>query len=247
MTPLAWIACHALLFVSGLAGGGSLGLFAWFLYWGSFDLLRLPLGSASALALDAALCLTFFVQHSGMIRRSYRRVLAKLAPEDYHGALYSIVSGVVLTMLVVGWQRVGPTLWDAHAWLRWTLRASFLAAILGFFLGTRALGDLDAFGLRPIRRRLRGGVARSRSLAAQGPYRWVRHPLYSFVLVMIWTSPTVTVDRLLFDLLFSAWIVISCHLEERDLVVEFGAAYRGYQRRVPMLVPGFRRRDTSHS
>ena len=73
--------------------------------------------------------------------------------------------------------------------------------------------------------------------SVRGPYRWVRHPFYSFTLVLIWSSPEVTADRLLFNVLFTVWIVIGTRLEEGDLVAIFGEAYRHYQRDVPMLVP----------
>ena len=46
----------------------------------------------------------------------------------------------------------------------------------------------------------------------RGPYRWVRHPLYAFSLVMIWSGPVFTVDRLLHNALFSIWIVIGAIL-----------------------------------
>ena len=38
-------------------------------------------------------------------------------------------------------------------------------------------------------------------------------------------------------MLWTAWIVIGSYFEEIDLVVQFGDAYREYQRNVPMLVP----------
>jgi protein-S-isoprenylcysteine O-methyltransferase Ste14 len=57
---------------------------------------------------------------------------------------------------------------------------------------------------------------------------------------MFWSNPDITTDRLLFNTLWSAWIVGSTFLEERDLVREFGAVYTEYQEHVPMLVP-FRR------
>jgi protein-S-isoprenylcysteine O-methyltransferase Ste14 len=44
-------------------------------------------------------------------------------------------------------------------------------------------------------------------------------------------------DRLLFNLLWTIWIVIGSYFEEKDLIAEFGDAYREYQKRVPMLVP----------
>jgi protein-S-isoprenylcysteine O-methyltransferase Ste14 len=44
-------------------------------------------------------------------------------------------------------------------------------------------------------------------------------------------------DRLLFNILWSAWIYIGTVLEERDLVEQFGDAYREYQKKVSMLFP----------
>jgi protein-S-isoprenylcysteine O-methyltransferase Ste14 len=55
---------------------------------------------------------------------------------------------------------------------------------------------------------------------------------------MIWASPDVTADRLLFNILWSIWMVVATRLEERDLAAEFGEGYRRYQRSVPMLLPG---------
>jgi protein-S-isoprenylcysteine O-methyltransferase Ste14 len=65
----------------------------------------------------------------------------------------------------------------------------------------------------------------------------VRHPLYFFVLLMIWSYPTLTADRALFNVLWTVWIFTGSVLEERDLVAEFGDRYREYQRNVPMLIP----------
>ncbi len=71
----------------------------------------------------------------------------------------------------------------------------------------------------------------------KGPYLWVRHPLYFFSLVMIWANPHFSYDRLLFNIMWTVWIIIGTMLEERDLVADFGDGYRDYQKRVPMLMP----------
>jgi protein-S-isoprenylcysteine O-methyltransferase Ste14 len=57
------------------------------------------------------------------------------------------------------------------------------------------------------------------------------------MILMIWSCPDLTRDRLLFNLLWTVWIVIGSYFEEIDLIAEFGDAYREYQKRVPMLVP----------
>ena len=74
-------------------------------------------------------------------------------------------------------------------------------------------------------------------MVVKGAYRWVRHPLYLAVLLMIWSYPVLTVDRLLFNMLWTLWIVTGTVLEERDLVAGFGDEYRDYERNVPMLLP----------
>ena len=88
--------------------------------------------------------------------------------------------------------------------------------------------------------RLQGRTFEHGPFEVRGPYRWVRHPLYSGILVLLWTNPDITTDRFLFNVLWSAWIVGATFLEERDLLREFGAQYRAYQKYVPMLLP-FRR------
>ena len=54
---------------------------------------------------------------------------------------------------------------------------------------------------------------------------------------MIWSFPDLTADRLLFNVLWSTWIVVGTLLEERDLAVTLGQQYKEYQSRVPMLIP----------
>jgi protein-S-isoprenylcysteine O-methyltransferase Ste14 len=57
------------------------------------------------------------------------------------------------------------------------------------------------------------------------------------MMLAIWSYPALQTDRLLFNGLWTVWIVVGAFLEERDLVAEFGETYREYQRQVPMLIP----------
>ena len=107
--------------------------------------------------------------------------------------------------------------------LRRLLRAVYFLSLAGFVWGIQALGTFDPFGLKLIADHLRGTESTRLPLRVRGPYRWVRHPLYAFVLLMIWSCPDLTADRLLFNVLFSAWMIVGTILEERDLVIAFGA------------------------
>jgi protein-S-isoprenylcysteine O-methyltransferase Ste14 len=225
-------------------GGGSLLLFAWFLCTGSLNLVKLPLDETTALAFDACLCLAFFVQHSIMVRKSYRQWSSRFIPSHYQDASYAVISGILLLALVIFWQESAYMVAAPQGALRWLIRGLYFLAIAGFLWGSWALRSFDALGRKPIRDYLLDRKPLSQRFIIRGPYRWVRHPLYSFTLLMIWSCPDLTADRLLFNFLFTAWIVLATILEERDLIVTFGHQYREYQQNVPMLIP--HRRPRAH-
>jgi len=225
-----------ILLAAGL-GGASLIAFGIFLFAGPPGLVDLNLGVPGDLVIDTGLSVLFFVQHSWMVRRPVRRRLARIMTEHYLDAAYAIASGIALLAVVMLWQSSGPVLWQATSGLWWAARLIFVLAIGILFWGGLSLKGFDSFGLRPIRHRFRARSAPPSKLMVQGAYRWVRHPLYLAMLLMIWSYPILTIDRLLFNMLWTIWIVIGTVLEERDLAVDFGNDYREYQCSVPMLLP----------
>lgn len=226
-----------LIAVTRVLGNASLLLMLLFLFRGQLNLMNLGLGESATLLLNAFLSAVFFIQHSGMVRRSFQRWSAEFIEERYHRALFTITSSILLLLLLALWQKSNVTLVSAQDGVRWGLRAAFFLSVIGFFWGIRSLGSLDMFGLDPIRKSMQGLAIMPRRFRVRGPYRWVRHPLYLFCLLMIWSCPDLTADRLLFNVLWTAWIVVGTVLEERDLVFQFGEEYRAYQMAVPMLIP----------
>ena len=236
------VAAYSMITLAILCGWGSLLLFGAFLLAGPIDVVHLAAPGRQALRWDALLSLLFFIQHSGMIRASFRTWLASVIPQHYHASTYAIASGVALAAVVILWQPSDTLLYRADGALRLLARAIALAALAGFVWGVRALKSFDGFGLKPIRAHLQGRELRVPDFVVRGPYRWVRHPLYFFVLLLIWSFPDGTLDRLLFNILWTGWVIAGTHLEEKDLVATFGDEYRRYQGTVPMLFPwrGFR-------
>ena len=215
----------------------SFALFGVFLWRGPFPIAHLNLTTPQVLAFDTMLAVAFFVQHSGMVRRSFRARMAHAIPAHTQGAVYAIVSGIVLLLLPLFWQPTRVDLVTLHSPLRWLIRAAFLAGIAGMIAGIASLKHFDALGADSLLARVREKPATAMPLTIRGAYRWVRHPIYSSLILMVWASPDVTADRLLFNLLWSVWMVVATRLEERDLAADFGEAYRDYQRRIPMLLP----------
>lgn len=228
--------------IAALLGGGSLLLFALFLFRGSLNLTDLGLDPGGILWLDGALSLLFFIQHSGMVRKSFRRRLAAFVPDEYHGAVYSAVSGIVLLTVIVLWQKGAPLFTARPGFIHGACRALFLLSLAGFLWGGLSLKSIFDIGNGPLQARPRDARSEEVSFSVRGPYGLVRHPLYFFTILMIWSSPDLTTDRLLFNILWTVWVVAGALLEERDLVAEFGEAYREYQRQVPMFIPSVRRK-----
>ena len=231
------VLAYCVMATASFLGGGALLLFSAFLIAGPFTPVRFDLSQTQILLLDAVLSMLFFVQHSGMVRQSFRAWLAQTLPRTYHPAVYAIASGLALVTLVVLWQASPTAFFAIHGPLRWLPRAFSLLAIAGCLWGMLALGGFDAFGRQPIASHLHGRRLKPPCFVVRGPYLWVRHPLYLFSLLLIWATPDMTSDRLLFNVLWTSWIVLGSCLEERDLVAEFGERYRAYQKTVPMLLP----------
>ena len=208
-----------------------------FLVLGSFQLLDMGLSVQAALAVDGILCLAFFIQHSGMVRRSFQRRFDSFAPGHYRGAVYAIASGFVLLILLLLWQRTEPAVVSVQGPLRWCFYAALVASLAGFVWSSRSLGAFDALGIQPVLAQIKDAQVHDMPLAVRGAYRWVRHPIYTASLLLIWSQPDLTYDRILFNVSWTGWIIIGSVLEERDLVANFGAPYVEYQQKVPMLVP----------
>ncbi len=234
MTPTSRLVDYAFITFATVLGIGSVLLL---IVGGSAGFTHFHWTERNILLWDAFLSLGFFVQHSGMVRRSFRKRLTSVVSPRYHGAVYSIASGVALGIVAIFWQRSETHLLVLQGIPRLTATMCALVAIVIFILSAFALRRFDPLGIGPVRSHLQGVDYTPGPFVVRGPYRWVRHPLYFGALVLFWATPDLTADRLVFNLLWSGWIIVGTLLEERDLGLEFGDVYRRYQKMVPMLIP----------
>jgi protein-S-isoprenylcysteine O-methyltransferase Ste14 len=77
-------------------------------------------------------------------------------------------------------------------------------------------------------------------LVMSGMYRLVRHPLYTFGLLILWLSQSVSRNSFVVYLAFTLYILVGIFFEERKLLREFGQAYAEYKSVTPMLIPRFK-------
>ena len=233
--PTVW-RTRILIVLAAALGVGSVALFAlWPL--GSLRIARPQWPEPLILSWDVMLSLLFFAQHSWMLRNGARARLAAVIPPVYQSGVYATASGLALLVVVLLWQPSTVRLFTLAPPWRYVAHGLALAALALFIWGFRSLRSFDPLGIRPLANHLRSKPPEPCPFAVRGAYRFVRHPLYLAIIVLFWSNPDLTADRLLFDGLWTAWIVVGTLLEERDLVAELGDAYRSYRRSVPMLIP----------
>jgi len=226
------LSCSAMIF-----GGGSLAVFGLFLFLGPFRVADMAMTEREKLWFDAGLSLLFFVQHSLMVRQFFRRKMGKFIPEYAYPAFYALASGIVLLGVVIFWQTSDRVYVQASGLFYGLLRILFLLSVLGFFWASADLEYFDPFGHKTVSAYLQSRACRPPVFTVRGIYKKIRHPFYFFTLVMIWTSPRLSADRLLFNILWSLWIFAGAIGEERDLVRVFREQYRAYQQKTGMLIP----------
>jgi protein-S-isoprenylcysteine O-methyltransferase Ste14 len=203
-------------------------------------------GLAAGIAIDTALLLLFAVQHSVMARPAFKERWTRIVPPALERSTYVLFSSLALILLFRQWRPLGGVVWSVEDPLArgviWTLFGFGWALVL---VATFLINHFDLFGLRQVWLYLKGRPYTRLTFGTPGPYRLVRHPLYVGWLFAFWMTPTMTLAHLLFAAATTGYILIAIRLEERDLVGEHGAAYEGYRRMVPMLIPSFRRRASA--
>jgi protein-S-isoprenylcysteine O-methyltransferase Ste14 len=175
-------------------------------------------------AIDIGLFVVFGAHHSLLARDTVKTFVARLVPDRLIRSVYVWTASLLLIGVVTAWQPVGGQLYEATGWASLPF---VLVQLLGVGLTIRSVRAIDVLELAGVRQ----PTTPSR-LQTGGPYRLVRHPLYLAWLLMVFGTPAMTGDRLVFALISSSYLVLAHRWEERTLVRMFGHEYHAYQQRV---------------
>jgi methanethiol S-methyltransferase len=189
--------------------------------------------------------------HSALLTGWARRGLeAAVGVRAFQGLfrLFFNVQAVVLLAVFAGWAASLPDrelfrLGAGGTALLWAVRVAALAFIVRCAF---ALGAGSFFGLVDLRawregRPPPGDGVESGTLSVEGPYRWVRHPMYAAGFIVLWAGPRWTANGLAFAVAASLYLWLGSLHEERRLLRYYGEAYRAYSARTPRFLPRLRR------
>jgi len=108
-------------------------------------------------------------------------------------------------------------------------------SVLFLFITVLQTDTLSFVGLRQLYEEEKSG-----KLVTKGFYRFIRHPLYTFGLLILWLSPSMSINSFIVYLALTLYILVGIVFEERKLMREFGQAYEDYRSVTPMLIPGLK-------
>jgi methanethiol S-methyltransferase len=198
----------------------------------------------AALAVNFGLLALFSVQHSVMARPAFKRWWTRIVPAAAERSTYVLFSSLALIALFWFWQPMGGVVWNISTAPGVDIvHGIYFAGWALLFYVTFLIDHFDLFGLRQAWLSLVGRPSTSPDFKTPWLYRQVRHPLYVGWLMIFWATPTMTVAHLVFAIGTTLYILVGIHFEERDLLAVH-PEYAEYRRRVPMLMPSFKRTTT---
>jgi protein-S-isoprenylcysteine O-methyltransferase Ste14 len=136
--------------------------------------------------------------------------------------------GAIAWIIDPGWMA-----WSALSlpvWLRWT----------GVGLISIAVGLL-VWTFRSLGRNLTDTVVtrQQHTLVVDGPYRWIRHPLYDSAAMLILAISLIAANWFVgvIGVVVFCLLVVRTRTEEANLVARFGSSYKTYMERTGRFLP----------
>lgn len=243
--------------VLAIAWGGA-ALFvlslAFFLYSYAFTFAEIAIGPArpSAITANFTLFTVFALHHSVFARERVRAAVARSVPAPLERSVYVYVASALFIGVCAFWQPVPGVAWQLGGIAAIPLYA---LQLWGIWLSLRSAAIIDIWELAGVKQASTPNFQRPTSngespatwelgvgswkFKTNGPYGWVRHPIYSGWFLIVFAATPMTMTRLVFAVISGIYVLIAIPFEERSLRRTAGAAYAEYMRQVKWkLVPG---------
>ena len=231
--------------ISYLLGFGILVYMVFWVYPWSFMPSTIDTGAIHnstlvSVAVDILLISLFGLQHSFMVRPSFKIWFNTVVPEVAQRSTYTLLSAFFLVLIIYFWMPIEGYLWYFDSGIMfWLLSTIYILAWSIATLATFQIDHFELFGLHQIWRYLKNLPEPESHFREKGFYRYIRHPIQAGTMLGVWATPSMSIGHLLFAVIFTLYIFIGLHYEERDLVQTLGKVYTDYKKRIPMLFPKF--------
>jgi protein-S-isoprenylcysteine O-methyltransferase Ste14 len=193
------------------------------------------IGTICLIAASLVWGLVHSVLASYRVKDAFRRFVGPLAFDRFYRFAYNVFALIsflpILALLYIFPDQ--PLYTIPVPWVYLTIAIQAVAVIV-LIAAVAQTGPLEFMGLAQL---TAGSERKPPILMTNGFYAYVRHPLYTGILVFIWLIPEMTVNRLVFFAALSIYLLIGAYFEERKLLKDFDPAYAAYKSKTPMFIP----------
>lgn len=192
-----------------------------------------------AVLVDLGLVSLFALHHSVAARPWFKEWVTGHLPAAAERALYVLCAALLMFVLFWQWRPIDVPIWTVEATApRLALWALFGGGLALLGVSESAIDRGHLLGIKQAWAAWRQtGPVESPDFQTPGPYRYVRHPMMTGLIIALWATPHMTVGHALFAGSMTAYVLVGIWFEEQALLEAFGDAYRQYRRETPALVP----------
>ncbi len=114
--------------------------------------------------------------------------------------------------------------------------------VVGFFWSVSFIDVKEFAGINQIKRYLNNSykiddLDEHSKLIIAGPFKYSRHPIYFFSIIILGFRPTMDLFYLVFFICMFIYFYIGSVFEEKSLEIKFGKSYLDYKNQVSRIIP----------
>jgi protein-S-isoprenylcysteine O-methyltransferase Ste14 len=189
--------------------------------------------------------LVFALMHSLTASHAFKTKLFGLSPKlkTWYRVIYNLVSLAIIGFWWISLPQ-DSILYQLHGFFLSLLVALQIVFAWLFLKSIFAQNGMIFLGIKQVLMKVRKGKLpnyldepRRGKLVTSGLYRYMRHPMYTFAMLVLICSPIMTMNLLYSIIIFALYFWVGSYFEEKNLVSRFGDDYREYQKNVPRFIP----------
>lgn len=191
---------------------------------------------------DMALCLLFVAQHSLLTTQQAVRFIERITRPQLWNLVFSALTVVVMAFIYLAWQPSGISIYSLEGGWYITVFGLHIFFIFMFFYCFKYTSFWQWLGVSQAWHILRGRkLPPYYKINRAGLKRYVRFPHHTFLILIFWAQPAMTLDSLLLAIAGTVYTWLgTMHQDTRGLRV-LGDAWADYSKDTHILVPPLRR------
>jgi len=162
----------------------------------------------------------FGIIHSGLASETCKNLAARWIGESgrRYYRLFFVAIAIVTTLTYAGLVVFLPDRVLYRIPMSWRILSLLLqvSALAGMVTCFSQIGTADFLGLTALRAPKENREERPKPLVTSKLYHWIRHPIYSCILIFLLSTPVMSWNMLAFLIGMAVYMVIGASLEEKE-------------------------------